>query len=291
MSKNPLLIISLVITLVIAGFIIINLTNMNGRIKIYNETKGIWYQSIQKAINEASQGDKLRISPGIYHENVIVNKSITIYGWKRDEVIIEPSSKSVIIFNVVSYNVTIRSLTVKNADFGIYLFYSNNNKIMNIKSINCKLGILVRNSNQTLIRDCIIVNARVAGIEIYHSSGNILINNTIMDTTGAYAYGGIFLATSDTNYIKENSVLNNSCGMWIQFSSNNSIYNNNFIDNDKQVFLMKSFNIWDKGAEIGGNYWSDYKGEDLNGDGIGDTPYIINEENVDHYPLIEPWPS
>jgi len=288
MSKTPLLIIPLIITLVIVGFIIVNLTNTN-KMKIYNETKGIWYQSIQKAINEASQGDKLRISPGIYYENIVVNKSITLYGSKRDEVIIEPSSKSVIIFNVISYNVTIRSLTVRNAHFGIYLFYSNNNKIVDIKSINCKLGVFVRNSNRTLIRDCVIVNATVAGIEIYHSSGNILINNTITGTISDY--GGIFLATSDTNEIKENSVLNNSCGMWIQFSSNNSIYNNNFIDNDKQIVLINSINKWDKGAEIGGNYWSDYKGEDLNGDGIGDDPYLIDEENVDHYPLIEPWSS
>ena len=36
------------------------------------------------------------------------------------------------------------------------------------------------------------------------------------------------------------------------------------------------------------NYWSDYNGTDIDGDGIGDTPYIINDENQDKYPLIEP---
>jgi len=35
-----------------------------------------------------------------------------------------------------------------------------------------------------------------------------------------------------------------------------------------------------------GNYWSDYAGSDGNGDGIGDTLYII-DDNKDEYPLIE----
>lgn len=55
---------------------------------------------------------------------------------------------------------------------------------------------------------------------------------------------------------------------------------------------------WDNGYPSGGNYWSDYKGVDLYSgpyqnitgcDGIGDTPYIIDEYNVDRYPLMNPW--
>ena len=36
-----------------------------------------------------------------------------------------------------------------------------------------------------------------------------------------------------------------------------------------------------------GNYWDDYNGSDTNGDGIGETPYIIDGNNSDNYPLIE----
>jgi nitrous oxidase accessory protein NosD len=47
---------------------------------------------------------------------------------------------------------------------------------------------------------------------------------------------------------------------------------------------MDSHNAWDNGLE--GNYWSNYNGGDSNGDGIGDTPYIIDQDNQDNYPLI-----
>jgi hypothetical protein len=45
-------------------------------------------------------------------------------------------------------------------------------------------------------------------------------------------------------------------------------------------------NVWDDGYPSGGNYWSDYAGTDANHDGIGDTPYIVDANNTDHYPLI-----
>jgi hypothetical protein len=57
-------------------------------------------------------------------------------------------------------------------------------------------------------------------------------------------------------------------------------------------------NVWDDGYPPGGNYWSDYTGVDVksgpnqdqpSSDGIGDTPYIIDEYNQDNYPLMKPW--
>lgn len=64
------------------------------------------------------------------------------------------------------------------------------------------------------------------------------------------------------------------------------IFCNNFIHNFRNLDCSKMVKIdsFDNGTV--GNYWSDYKGTDSDGDGIGDTPYLIDANRTDFYPLI-----
>ena len=55
---------------------------------------------------------------------------------------------------------------------------------------------------------------------------------------------------------------------------------------------MGGNNLWDNGTV--GNYWGDYlskypNASEIGNSGIGDTPYIINSDNIDYYPLMAPF--
>ncbi len=89
-----------------------------------------------------------------------------------------------------------------------------------------------------------------------------------------------------------------STGIGSDSSDNNAVYHNNLITNTQQVALNGGSNMWDNGYPSGGNYWSDYNGTDYycgpyqnetGSDGIGDVPYVIDANNVDHYPLMHPY--
>ncbi|MEM2795452.1 MAG: NosD domain-containing protein, partial [Thermofilaceae archaeon] len=112
---------------------------------------------------------------------------------------------------------------------------------------------------------------------------NIIVRNLKIEKFAT----GIYLWNSSGITITGNTISNNGDGIYLWNSSGNRVFLNNFIGNVRQVYSLGSVNVWDDGFR--GNYWSDYRGEDRNNDGIGDTPYTIDEKNVDRYPLIHPY--
>ena len=71
-------------------------------------------------------------------------------------------------------------------------------------------------------------------------------------------------------------------------SSNNLIYDNVFMSSGNLTNIFgSSSNRWDNGQI--GNYWGDYSTKypgvvEVDNSGIGNTPYVIDPNNVDHYP-------
>ena len=92
------------------------------------------------------------------------------------------------------------------------------------------------------------------------------------------------------NKVYKNCFKENNYGAYICCgSSNNSIYNNIFMNNSINNSCQIGDNYWYSDPNIGGNFWDDYKGVDENNDGYGDTPYIIPvDERQDIYPLTKP---
>jgi parallel beta-helix repeat protein len=210
--------------------------------------------------------------------------------------------------------------------YGIFLGYSSNNNVTDNIFVGCGLsvmdsygnlvknnlvndkplvylenvsGYVVKNAGQVVLVNCegiMVENLDLSmtsiGVQLWGTTNTTIFGNTITNNSNL---PGIHLCYSSNNSISGNTITNNYCGICLDSSSDNKIFHNNFIDNRVQVSSYESANIWDDGYPSGGNFWSDYTGVDEKsgsdqdqpgGDGIGDTPYVIDENNVDRYPLM-----
>ena len=206
---------------------------------------------------------------------------------------------------------TVSNNIVSKNDEGIHIYRSYNNNITHNTIIsNYYEGIeLFAYSGGNLISDNLIESNQGAGVGLYDyvvSSGNTVRNNVIKgnlwgidvysDNNGISGnkitfnseYGVSLWCTSAV--VRGNHLKGNSQGILFEYgASSNRIYWSNFINNTLQVISNGLFNNWSGRWNVTGNHWSNYNGADMDSDGRGDTPYIIERNNVDYYPLMSPW--
>jgi parallel beta-helix repeat protein len=203
-----------------------------------------------------------------------------------------------IITNNLAYGIVLQGLDntvsdnyMESCDFT--LTWASGNRISGNTLTNTDWGIFLDyESNDNLISRNNVTKSVHNGITIQNSTGNVVSGNNITDN-GQF---GIFLGSAaSANDIYENIIANNKKdNIEIWGSSNNKVYHNDLIANTAYATLGYA-NTWDDGYPSGGNYWSGYTGVDLKSgpsqdqpgsDGIGDTPYVINTDNRDRYPLM-----
>ena len=222
-----------------------------------------------------------------------------IYYWVNEQEKIVPADAGCVII-VKSINITVEDLNLTGNMAGVLLAYTQNSLVQNVTSENNHYyGIeLYGSNNNTLIGNTVANNA--IGIYLKSSSWDVLSGNIVTNNSDE----GIAIHTSSGNTIYDNSIVENGYGgispiyyrgIWLYESSDNKIYHNNFIRNTAQVYVTAGYtNVWDDGYPSGGNYWSDYEERypdagELDDSGIWNTPYVIDENNQDNYPLMNPW--
>ncbi len=292
----------------------------NGFLHIYNMAEGItgWikeeyptyvkYASIQGAVDNATDGSTLYVSSGEYFENLVINKSINLVGENRDFTIIDGMSNGTVVY-VGSDNVSISDFNLQYSGcscsdyYGIDVGSSRKNvSIVNNHVFSDSTGILVRKgenihivqNNITHSRDYPIVIEDSVGVSI--SENNVVDNLNQIDVQNSTQMSivnnnmtnngnGIAFTNSNNNTVTGNLIASNSLyGLYVSQSNYNVIVHNSLQSNANNVYVRNSTDYWDDGFE--GNYWSNYTGKDANNDGIGDTPFLLDANNVDNHPLV-----
>ena len=182
---------------------------------------------IQGEIDHALANDIVKINSGLYPEAVNVNKTITVSGVDRDQVIIKGpktagTGQTMILAapGILLEKVTItrdgNNLTdwVTNGNNSGLAFAQGimNSTVQNVKVTENRNGIYINNSQGNTIKNCIVTNNRT-GIQLVNNVSNVLIENN--DITNNWTMGFVLyyngVTTPSTNCLIKN---NNITGNW-----------------------------------------------------------------------------
>jgi len=264
------------------------------------------FSSIQEAVNAATDGDTIIVRTGIYYENVVVNETISLIGENRMNTIIDGNHTSDVM-HVTANNVNITGFTFRNSgpsggNHGIELRSTFNNNIFDNIVLENYAGIVLYDSDYNNVFGNTVLDNYGQGVLVYFRSEQNNISRNILSNNG----NGIGLYSDRyINYISGNTIIHNDVGLFLYLLSlvYNKVYHNNFINNSIQAidpWRPDSPHVFDNGYPSGGNYWSDYTGNDTysgpyqnetGSDGIGDVPHTFPDfpGGQDRYPLMTPW--
>ncbi len=212
-----------------------------------------------KNLDSARRGDGLRL-------------------WRSDDTIVESNTihdgRDAILW--YSKGVTVRNNTVHDSRYGLHLMYSDDVRIEGNRLTANSVGVYLMYSAGVELRHNILIRNRGPsgyGIGLKETDRFTVSDNLISgNRVGIYIDGSPF-TDKQPGLFRGNTLAFNDIGItFLPSAKGNLLAGNNFVDNIDQISVAGRGNLdanqfWDGER---GNFWSDYTGYDLNGDGVGD---------------------
>lgn len=220
-------------------------------------------------VRSQDRGDGIRIynvRHGVYADNDIVET--------RDGIYIETSSHNDIIGN-----------RMRDLRYGVHYMFTHHGRVIGNTSENTRSGFALMMSQNLEVIGNRSINDRNYGLLLNYINYSTIVGNRVAGVIGWAGGGGehgvvlggegkaLFVYHSLHNDIRDNLFAHSEIGIHLTAGAeHNRVHGNAFVANTVQVKYVSN-----REQDWSGNYWSNYLGWDLDGDGFGDQPFEPND--------------
>lgn len=283
-----------VITLAADGVTLQGLTIRGSGQHLWRDSAGVKVFSSQNRIEGNVLEENLfgilviRGDENVLRQNIITGLVHMIEHDRGDGIRLYDSDENLIEGNVI---ITPRD--------GIYVEYASRNRIVGNRVEGARIGLHYMFANDNLFEENLFLRNGVAAAIMY--SKRLQVRRNIFSESRGYGAYGLFLKDAEEAEVEGNLILANETGISLDFalrsrfrgnyvaanevavrvlasSGQNTFVGNAFVYNGDGVYLSpgRHQQHWDDGEALG-NYWSSYRGYDLDGDGVGDVAHDASD--------------
>lgn len=245
---------------------------------------GIWLDAVSdvRVLDNVIRGDTaLRSQDRGNGVHLFNSRNVTVEGndirHTRDGIYIDTSSQCLLRGNhmqalrygvhyMYAYDNHVEENTTRDTRTGYALMQSKRLRVIGNRSEGDRnYGILLNNITDSLLRDNHITRV--------HQRRDAQGKGLVSGAEGK----ALFVYNAQYNRFEANRLADSDIGIHLTAGSeDNELVGNAFVDNRQQVmYVATRSQEWSEAGH--GNYWSDYLGWDLDGDGVGDTSYEPND--------------
>ncbi|MDH5375058.1 MAG: right-handed parallel beta-helix repeat-containing protein [Candidatus Bathyarchaeota archaeon] len=193
---------------------------------------GVWGSSLEHFIHDIDESNTVGGKPLYYwvnqHGRQVPSDAGYVVAVNSTDITVKDLTSDGRLLFVHTNNSRIENITIETLlDYGIRLYFSNNNTISNNQLTKCGSNIHIISSNNNVFIGNNVTRGGFYNLVLDSSSGNIVADNILsFSKRGGVAGAGVMIWDGGNNTISGNTMNANLYGVYMTNSSNNIIYNN-----------------------------------------------------------------
>ena len=213
------------------------------------------YQSVGAALEAASPGDTVVVTPGIYRENLVINKPLTLLGEGRPHILGSGQGDVVLVLaddvEFRGFRVSGSGSRMMTSDAGVKILGARV-RIHGSELVDNLFGIYLKACRQAEIEDNVIrgrpeddIGMRGAGVHLFDALHNVVRGNAI-----SYVRDGVYFDHADFNTVEHNDFSHLRYGVHYMYCRDNRFLGNVFRDSMGGAAVMYTERVTFRGNQF-----------------------------------------